>query len=121
MAPLFPIFLKLESRRVVVVGAGGIAAQKLEGLVESKAEVVVVAPEAVEAVQELDRSGRIRWMQAAFEPEHLNGAFLVIAATGDPEVNQQVYSAAKVQGVLCNSVDEPARCDFFYPSASATQ
>jgi len=116
VAPLFPIFLKLESRRVVVVGAGRIAAQKLEGLVEAKAEVVVVAPEAAEPIQELFRGGRIQWKRAAFEPAHLDGAFLVIAATGEPEVNEQVYRAAKLRGVLCNSVDEPARCDFFYPS-----
>jgi siroheme synthase-like protein len=116
MAALFPIFLKLESRRVVVVGAGCIAAQKLEGLLEAKADIVVIAPEAIEATRELAQSGRIAWTQAAFEPALLAGASLVIAATGDAEVNERVYRAAREQGVLCNAVDEPERCDFYYGS-----
>jgi len=116
MAALFPIFLKLDGRRVVVVGAGRIAAQKLEGLLEAKAEIAVIAPQAIEAIRELARSGRIAWTQAAFESAQLAGALLAIAATGDAEVNERVYRAAREQGVLCNAVDEPERCDFFYPS-----
>ena len=116
MAALFPMFLKLEACRCVVVGAGAIAWQKLDGLLESGAEVQVIAPEASEAIRELARSGRIAWTRAEFRAEHLAGAKLVIAATGDPVVNEQVYRAAREHGVLCNSVDEPERCDFFYPS-----
>lgn len=116
MAALFPIFVKLESRRVVVVGAGRIAAQKLEALLEAAADIIVVAPEAAEPLRKLARAGRIRWTQAEFEPAHLAGAALAVAATGEAAVNEQVYRAAKDRGILCNAVDEPARCDFFYPS-----
>jgi siroheme synthase-like protein len=116
MAELFPIFLKLEGRRCVVVGAGAIASQKLQGLLGSGAEVRVVAPEASAAIRELARSGRLAWIQSEFAPAHLDGASLVIAATGKPEVNEQVFRAAGEHGVLCNSVDEPERCDFFYPA-----
>ena len=116
MAALFPMFLKLDACRCVVVGAGVVASQKLDGLLESGAEVQVVAPQASESIQELARIGRIAWTQAEFRPEHLEGAKLVIAATGDPVVNEQVYRAARQRGVLCNSVDEPERCDFFYPA-----
>lgn len=116
MASLFPMFLKLEACRCVVVGAGVIASQKLASLLDSGAEVRVVAPEAVDSIRELARNGRVVWTQTEFRPEHLAGAKLVIAATGDAAVNEQVYRAAQEHGVLCNSVDEPERCDFFYPA-----
>jgi len=116
MAALFPIFFKLEGRRCVVVGAGTIASQKLEGLLDCGAELSVVAPHATEAIQELARSGRVSWIQAEFGPAHLDAAFLAIAATGDPAVNEQVFQAARQRGVLCNAVDDPERCDFFYPA-----
>ncbi len=116
MAALFPIFLKLEGRNCVVVGAGTIAAQKLESLLQSGAAVQVVAPLASDEIRELARAGRIAWIEAEFQPEHLHDASLVIAATGNPEVNQAVFSAAQQRGVLCNSVDEPERCDFYYPA-----
>ena len=116
MAALFPIFFKLEGRRCVVVGGGAIAAQKLAGLLESGAEVCIVAPVAIEAIQELARSGRLMWLQEEFRPAHLDGAFVTIAATGKAEVNAQVFQAARQRGVLCNAVDDPERCDFFYPA-----
>jgi precorrin-2 dehydrogenase len=116
MAALFPMFLKLDDYKCVVVGAGSIAAQKLDSLLDSGADVQVVAPEASGKIQELARSGRVAWMQTEFQAEHLAGALLVIAATGNPAVNEQVYRAAQERGVLCNSVDEPERCDFFYPA-----
>ncbi len=116
MAALFPMFVKLDGRRCVVVGAGVIAGQKLEGLLESGADVRIVAPEAREEIQELARCGRVSWMRTEFESEHLDGAVLVIAATGNPAVNEMVYRAAQERGVFCNSVDEPERCDFYYPA-----
>jgi precorrin-2 dehydrogenase/sirohydrochlorin ferrochelatase len=116
MAALFPMFVKLDGRRCVVVGAGVIATQKLEGLLESGADVRIVAPEAREEIQELARCGRVSWIATEFESEHLAGALLVIAATGNPLVNETVYRAAQARGVFCNSVDEPERCDFYYPA-----
>jgi siroheme synthase-like protein len=116
MAALFPLFLKLNGRKCVVVGAGSIATQKLESLLESGADVQIFAPEASQKVQELARSGRVSWTHTAFRAEHLDGALMVIAATGDPVVNELVYQAAQERGVLCNAVDEPERCDFYYPA-----
>jgi precorrin-2 dehydrogenase / sirohydrochlorin ferrochelatase len=116
MAALFPMFLKLDACKCVVVGAGVIASQKLDSLLESGAAVRVVAPEASDKIQELAHNGRVAWTQSEFLPEHLDGALLVIAATGDPAINERVYRAAQERGVLCNSVDEPERCDFFYPA-----
>ncbi len=116
MAALFPMFVKLDGRKCILVGAGKIAGQKLESLLASGADVLIVAPAASDAIQELAQHGRVTWTQAEFQAEHLQGASLVIAATGNPAVNQAVYSAAQQRGIFCNSVDEPERCDFYYPA-----
>ena len=116
MTALFPIFLRLDGRKCVVVGAGNIAAQKLETLLDSGADLLIIAPVASSEIQDLARNGRVTWTQTEFAPEHLQGASLVIAATGNPAVNDAVYRAAQQHGVLCNSVDEPERCDFYYPA-----
>jgi len=116
MADLFPLFLRLEGRKCVMVGAGSIARQKLAGLMDSGAGLHVIAPFAAEEIQRLASEGRLSWTRAEFEPAHLDGALLVIAATGDLVVNEKVYRAALKRGVLCNSVDEPAHCDFYYPA-----
>lgn len=116
MSALFPIYLKLDQRDCVVVGAGRIATQKLESLLQSGADVRIIAPEANQEIQELARTGQVSWTPAEFKAEHLAGALLVIAATGNPAVNEIVYRAAQERKVLCNSVDEPERCDFYYPA-----
>jgi precorrin-2 dehydrogenase/sirohydrochlorin ferrochelatase len=116
MAALFPMFVKLDGRCCVVVGGGKIATEKLAGLLDSGAELRVIAPQASEQIADLARRGRLAWTAAEFHPEHLDGAFLVVAATGNPSVNEQVFCAARDRGVLCNSVDDPERCDFFYPA-----
>ncbi len=116
MAALFPLFLKLDGRKCVVVGAGSIATQKLTSLLHSDAAVRIIAPEASAEIQELVQSGQVLWTRAPFHPAHLDGALMVIAATGDPVVNDVVYRAARERGVLCNAVDEPERCDFYYPA-----
>jgi precorrin-2 dehydrogenase/sirohydrochlorin ferrochelatase len=116
MATLFPLFLKLESRPCLVVGAGRIAGQKIPSLLAAGATVRVVAPEASDYVCELAAGGRIVWEQREFAASDLNGVTLVIAATGDAAINQEIFCAAEEQRVLCNAVDEPERCHFFYPA-----
>ena len=116
MAALFPMFLKLEGRKCVVGGAGRIAAQKIKNLMDCATEVNVIAPVACREIQELARNRSLTWTQTEFKAAHLAGSFMVIAATSNPAVNEQVYRAALKRGVLCNSVDEPERCDFYYPA-----
>lgn len=116
MANLFPIFLKLEAKRVLVVGAGSIAEQKLGGLLSAGADVHVVAPEANERVRALAASGELRWSARHYTNSDLDGATFVVAATGDPQVNERVFRDADARRILCNAVDEPARCHFYYPA-----
>ncbi len=116
MANLFPLFLKLEGRHCLVVGGGSIAVQKLDGLLSAGAEVHVVAPEADERIRQLVPDGQLRWSRREFRPSDLLGSVLVVAATGDPILNQAVFHEAQSRGVLCNAVDEPPHCNFYYPA-----
>ena len=116
MANLFPMFVKLEGRRCLVVGAGPIAEQKIESLLLSGADVHVVAPEATEGIQGLAASGRLHWHSRRFTPADLDGVQLVIAASGDPAVNGEVFQHCERRGIFCNAVDEPEHCRFYYPA-----
>jgi siroheme synthase-like protein len=113
---MFPIFLKLEGRRCLVVGAGTIAAPKIASLLRAGGHVTVIAPEARAEVKEQARAGDLVWHPREFVNSVLEEAFLVIAATDLRPVNHAVADAARERNVLCNSVDDPPDCDFFYPS-----
>ena len=113
---LFPIFLKLEGRLCLVVGAGEIAMSKIESLLEAGARVCVVAPAARTEVRELAASGRVEWIARGYESDDLDAKFLVVAATDQPGVNHAVYEEAVSRGVLCNAVDDPPFCDFYFGS-----
>jgi len=113
---LFPIFLKLAGRRCLVVGGGDVGEGKIAGLLEAGAELTVVAPEVTEKVKEWASAATIVWLARNFSPADLEGACLVVAATSRPEVNELVFREATRRGVLCNVVDDPERCDFYYPA-----
>jgi precorrin-2 dehydrogenase / sirohydrochlorin ferrochelatase len=116
MERLFPMYVKLTGRQVLVVGAGRVAEGKIEGLLDTGARIRVVAMLATERVQELARSGAIDFEQRGFSPGDLDGVFVVIVATSSKSVNELVFREAAKGGVLCNVVDVPEQCDFFYPA-----
>ncbi len=113
---LFPMFLKLTARRCVVVGAGAIAEGKIESLLAAEAEVRVIAPEALVRVRGWAEGGDVVWERREYAAGDLDGAFLVVAATATAEVNRAVFREAQARGVLCNAVDDPPFCDFYFPS-----
>jgi len=113
---MFPIFLKLDGRRVLVVGAGTVAEGKIRGLLEAGASIQVVAPGAVFQIQKWASEGVVEWKARDFQPSDLDQVSLVIAATSFPEVNAQVFKEAQARKVLCNAVDDPENCDFYYPA-----
>jgi precorrin-2 dehydrogenase/sirohydrochlorin ferrochelatase len=113
---MLPIYLKLEGRPCLVVGAGTIAAPKIDSLVRTGAVVTVVAPRALPVVRQQAADGQICWVARDFVPADLHGMFLVITGTDIRAVNHAVAEQARGGGILCNSVDDPPDCDFFYPS-----
>src|SRR5271167_743405 len=114
--PLFPISLKLRGRLCVVVGGGVIAESKIQSLLAAEAHVVVVAPEVTEAVAKWARAGQIEWQARVFAAEDLRGAFLVVAGTSAAQVNHEVFRQCEAEGILCNVVDDPEYCHFYYPA-----
>jgi siroheme synthase-like protein len=113
---LFPAFLKLTNRRVLVVGGGAIAAQKIPGLLEAGAHIHVVSPKLSPQLTAWVRNRQIDWSPKPFEPADLDGAFLVIAATSLRDLNAQVYREADGRNILCNAVDDIDHCHFYYGS-----
>jgi precorrin-2 dehydrogenase/sirohydrochlorin ferrochelatase len=113
---LFPMFVKLKGRQCLVVGAGKIGQEKIGGLLDTGARIRVVALEASPAVREWAKAGKVELEVRAFSPDDLDGAFLTIVATSSRTLNERVYYEAQRRGVLCNVVDVPDLCDFFYPS-----
>jgi precorrin-2 dehydrogenase / sirohydrochlorin ferrochelatase len=115
-APLFPVFIKLAGRRCLVVGAGEIALAKIYSLLLSEARITVVAPEAKSAIREMARNGRLVWIKRKYQPSDLAEAFLAIAATSDFALNHAVFAEADRRRILCNAVDDPPNCDFYFPA-----
>ena len=116
MTSLFPMFLKLEGRQCLVVGAGRIGEPKISGLLETGARIRVVSLDATPTVREWARAGTVELELRAFSQDDVEGAFLAIVATNSRTLNERVYHEAQRRGVLCNVVDVPDLCDFFYPS-----
>jgi precorrin-2 dehydrogenase/sirohydrochlorin ferrochelatase len=113
---LFPMFLKLSARPCLVVGAGAIAESKIASLLEAGARVRVVAPEATSQIRSWVQSNTVVWHQRPFQPDDLDGMFLVVAATSSTKLHERIFEEASRRRVLCNIVDVPALCDFYYPS-----
>ncbi len=110
-----PLFLNLDNQPCVVVGAGSVAARKVETLARVRARITVVAPHTHAAIDALADTGAVRLMRREFVDEDVRGALLAIAATGDREVNRRVFDACRARGVLVNTVDDPDLCTAIFP------
>lgn len=113
---LFPAFFKLRNRPCLVVGAGEIAWSKITSLLDAEADVRVIAMDAREDVHRLASEGRIHLTLRPYEPQNVLGHFLVVAATSDRSVNAAIYRDAETHNILCNAVDDPPNCDFYFGS-----
>jgi precorrin-2 dehydrogenase/sirohydrochlorin ferrochelatase len=110
------MFVKLAGRACVVVGAGSVGEQKIAGLIDTGARIRVVALEATEAVRRWAAEGKIELGSRAFADDDLNDVFLAVVATQSCELNARIYREAGRRGILCNVVDVPELCDFYYPA-----
>jgi len=113
---MLPIFVKLDGRNCLLVGAGNVALDKAVSLLDAGARLRVVAPEARPEIRQMALNGKLEWVERAFETADLDGSFMVIAATDQAEVNAAVYRGCVERNILCNSVDDIPNCDFFFGS-----
>ncbi len=116
MTTYYPVFLNLKGRRCVVIGGGQIAEGKVLKLIDSGAKISVISPDATQGIRDSADRGAIQFIPRNYQSGDLEGAFLVIAATNDRVVNQEIFEEAENLGVLLNAVDDPDRCSFIAPS-----
>jgi precorrin-2 dehydrogenase / sirohydrochlorin ferrochelatase len=113
---LFPMFMKLAGKQCLVVGAGKVGEPKIGGLIDTGARIHVVANAASDQVREWADVGKIELALRPFSTGDLDDKFLAVVATASRSLNELVYREAQQRGVLCNVVDVPELCDFFYPA-----
>jgi precorrin-2 dehydrogenase / sirohydrochlorin ferrochelatase len=118
--PLYPVNLVLAGRPCLVVGGGRVAVTKVTGLLEAAARVTVVAPEVDDRLVAMAAAGAADGMltveRRPYRPGEAAAYRLVVAATGNPAVNQQVYDDGEAAGVWVNSADDPERCSAILPA-----
>jgi len=112
---VYPAMLRLDGRRVVVIGAGPVALPKVESMVQAGARVRLVAP----AIPAAEGMVGVDCVAGKYERRHLDGAVLVFACTNDPELNSRIARDAREARILVNAVDQPPECDFFAASTVA--
>ncbi len=112
----FPLFLKLKQRKCLVIGAGDVAARKIELLLRADADITVIAKTFSSAVKQLAEKQPITLIKKSFADSDLDDYFLLVCATGDKTLNQHVASIARQQKILINVVDSPALCSFIFPA-----
>src|SRR2546427_3446247 len=107
MPAYFPVALDLQGRRCLVVGGGSVAQRKVDALLDAGAQVLIVAPRISAEIEGLGllRAVEIRLRQ--YQPDDLDGVFIVVAATDDRETNARVAADARQRGILVNAVDDP--------------
>ena len=116
MNTYYPVYIELRDQPCVVIGGGKIAEGKVEGLLAAKAKVTVVAPELTAQLQQLVEHQQITYLARKYQPGDLTGAFMVICATDQAEINHQVWQEASANHQLVNVVDDTPRCNFIAPS-----
>jgi len=111
----FPLFVDLSEKKILVIGGGHIAARRIGTLTGFARHITVVAPRLRPELEALAAEGRISPVRRAFEDADLAGAELVIAATDSREINDRICTLCAERGIPVNVIDDPARCDFFFP------
>lgn len=114
--PFYPVNLDISGKRCLVVGGGPVAARKMKALLLCGGEVQLISPECCAAITELAEAGEITWHRRHFKSGDVKDAFLVFAATDDPEVQNQIAEEADRYHVLLNSADDPECSDFHVPA-----
>ena len=112
----YPIFLDLRDRLTLIIGGGKVAERKVASLLRCGARVHLAARTLTTTLNNWKEEGRIRYLGKTYQPSFMDGAFLVMAATDDPELNRRVSKDAETRGILMNAVDQPEDCNFIVPS-----
>jgi siroheme synthase-like protein len=116
MNTYYPVYIQLRDQPCVVIGGGKIAEGKVDGLLAAEGDVTVISPELTPHLHELAKQKQITYLPRAYQTGDLTGAFMVICATDQTEINHQVWQEATANHQLVNVVDDTPRCNFIAPS-----
>ncbi|SIN15686.1 uroporphyrinogen-III C-methyltransferase [Micromonospora cremea] len=114
----YPLGLRLDGRRVVVVGGGAVATRRVPALLDAGADVLLVAPELTPALRARADAGRLRWVPRRFEPDDLDGAWLVQVAIDDPVAAESVSAAAAERRIFCVRADDRTAATAWTPAVT---
>ena len=112
----YPICLDITNRHCIVIGGGKVASRKAQGLLEHRARVTMISPELGEEAAAMHADGHLTWIARPYREGDLHNAFLVIAATDDPEVQKRIHAEAEQNNILLNIADVPKWCNFILPA-----
>lgn len=113
--PYFPMFVDISEKKVVVIGAGTIAKRRIRTLVEFTNHLTVIAPEVNRELLNLQAEGKLTILKKKYQREDIYDADLVIAATNDHQINEDIYSVCKCMGITVNVCSDKRKCDFYFP------
>ena len=112
----YPICLDITDRHCIVIGGGKVAARKAQGLLDHQARVTIISPELGAESAALNAADQLIWLNRPYQEGDLQGAFLVIAATDDPKVQERIHAEAEENNILLNVADVPKWCNFILPA-----
>lgn len=111
----FPLFVDLSDKNIVVVGGGEIATRRIKTLLYFTRNVTVVAPRLTRELTELGKAGKVQVTARPVKRSDLENAYMVIAATNDRKLNDEIYRICKAEGIYANVIDDKEKCDFYFP------
>jgi precorrin-2 dehydrogenase/sirohydrochlorin ferrochelatase len=113
---MFPLYVELSDKEILLVGGGNVALRKLKSLLRFTKAITLVAPRILPEIKSIAEREGLRLIRRRFIPSDLKGKFMVIVAVDDLALQKRVFNMCKKRGILCNSVDSPDYCNFLFPS-----
>ena len=111
----FPMFVDLSDKKIVVVGGGNIATRRIKTLLQFTRNITAVAPKTTMELHELGKAGFVNLINRPVKRSDFTMAFMVIAATNDWKLNDEIYRLCKEEGIYVNVADDKSKCDFYFP------
>ena len=111
----FPMFVDLSDKKIVVVGGGNIATRRIKTLLQVTRNITAVAPKTTMELHELGKAGFVNLINRPVKRSDFAMAFMVLAATNDWKLNDEIYRVCKEQGIYVNVADDKSKCDFYFP------
>lgn len=111
----FPMFINLSDKKIVVVGGGNIATRRIRTLLQFTRNITAIAPKSTMELQELGKTGYVNLITRPVKRSDFDMAYMVIAATNDWKLNDEIYRVCKEEGIYVNVADDKSKCDFYFP------